>query len=71
MKNNAFEIDLVVADIGGVLIKTDEAIISCIQRVVSEQGIPEGSVDSIYSVLGVSLKEYVRAYLNIIDRWGI
>ena len=57
------KIDLVVTDVGGVLIKTDEAIISCIQRVVMEQGIPDGSLDSIYTVFGVSLKEYIKAYL--------
>lgn len=63
VKNTGFEIDLVVTDVGGVLIKTDEAIISCIQRVTSERGIPRGSVGRIYSVFGVSVRDYVRAYL--------
>lgn len=56
-------IDLIITDIGGVLIKTDEAIISCIKKVVREKGIPDGSVENIYSVFGVSIRDYVRAYL--------
>jgi len=60
---NIRKIDLLISDIGGVLIKTDEAIIGCIVRAVRELGIPDGSVDAIYSAFGVSLKDYVRAYL--------
>ncbi len=62
MVNNN-KIDLIITDIGGVLIKTDEAIISCIKKVALEKGIPEGSVENIYDVFGISIKDYVRAYL--------
>jgi phosphoglycolate phosphatase-like HAD superfamily hydrolase len=63
LKNKNIDIDLIITDIGGVLIKTDEAIISCIKKVVRRKGIPDGSVEDIYSVFGVSIRDYVRAYL--------
>ena len=60
---SAKNIEAVITDIGGVLIKTDEAIIACIQRVVRDKGIPDGSVQTIYNVLGISLRDYILAYL--------
>jgi HAD superfamily hydrolase (TIGR01549 family) len=56
-------VELVVTDIGGVLVKTDEAIVSCIERAAREQGIPPGDVNAIHSVFGASLSDYVHAYL--------
>ena len=65
MKHESEKIDLVITDVGGVLVKTDEAIITCMQRVVSEKGIPNGSVEAIHNVFGVSIQDYIRAYLPI------
>jgi phosphoglycolate phosphatase-like HAD superfamily hydrolase len=65
MEHESEKIDLLVTDVGGVLVKTDEAIITCIQRVVSEKGIPYGSVEAIYNAFGVSIQDYIRAYLPL------
>lgn len=59
----AGEIKFVITDIGGVLVKTDEAIIQCIVRAARKAGVPDGDVDAIYGAFGVSLEDYVRAYL--------
>ena len=56
-------IELVITDIGGVLIKTDEAIVSCIQEVVERRGIAGGSIEAMYEVFGTSIEDYIRAYL--------
>jgi len=60
---NSRKIDLVVADLGGTLVKTDGAIMAAVQRAAAELGIPEGHADPVYEVFGTSIWEYVRAYL--------
>jgi len=57
------EIDLIVTDLGGTLVKTDDAIMAAVRRAVEEFGIPEGHHDPVYEVFGTSIWEYVHAYL--------
>jgi len=56
-------IDLIVTDLGGTLVKTDDAIMAAVRRAAQEFGIPEGHADPVYDVFGTSIWEYVRAYL--------
>ncbi len=55
--------DLIIADVGGTLVKTDEPIMTVVRRVALELGIPEGNPEAVWDVLGTSVKEYIRAYL--------
>mgnify|MGYP006282172373 CR=1 FL=1 len=57
------KIDLVVTDLGGTLVKTDDAIMAAVRRAADELGIPEGDPNPVYDVFGTSIWEYVRAYL--------
>ncbi len=54
---------LIITDIGGVLIRTDEAILTCIEEVFSEKGIPPGSKEELLSAFGTSIYDYILAYL--------
>ncbi len=63
MKKTERKIDLIVTDLGGTLVKTDEAIMAAVRRAAQELGIPEGNADPVYDVFGTSIWEYVRAYL--------
>jgi phosphoglycolate phosphatase-like HAD superfamily hydrolase len=56
-------IKLIITDIGGVLVKTDRAIIQCIEKVFQENNIPLGSRDKLLSAFGVSIFDYVKNYL--------
>ena len=49
------KIDFIITDVGGVLIKTDEAIFECIERVAKEKNIYGGSLERIKDVLGTKL----------------
>lgn len=57
------DVDLVISDIGGVLIDTFEAIVTVIERVAKENNFLGGKVENIYEVLGTSIENYIRAYL--------
>ncbi len=57
------KIDLIVTDLGGTLVKTDDAIIAAVQRAAGELGTPEGCSDPVYDVFGTSIWEYIHAYL--------
>ena len=57
------KIDLIVTDLGGTLVKTDEAIMAAVRRAAGELGIPEGYADPVYDVFGTSIWEYIHAYL--------
>ncbi len=57
------KIDFIITDVGGVLIKTDEAIFECIERVAKEKNIYGGSLERIKDVLGTSIEDYIQAYL--------
>lgn len=57
------EVDLVISDIGGVLIDTFHAIVTVIERVAKERKYRGGEVEAIYKVLGTSTEKYIRAYL--------
>jgi phosphoglycolate phosphatase len=57
------KIDLIVTDLGGTLVKTDDAIMAAVRRAAQELGISEGNADPVYDVFGTSIWEYVRAYL--------
>ncbi len=57
------KIDLVITDVGGTLVKTDEAIIAAVRRAAHELGLPDGHEEPVYDVFGTSIWEYVRAYL--------
>lgn len=56
-------VKLVITDIGGVLVKTDEAIIQCIEKVFSDNDIHFGSRDDLLSAFGVSIYDYIKNYL--------
>lgn len=56
-------IKLIITDIGGVLVKTDEAIIQCIEKVFQKNHIPLGSKEDLLSAFGVSIFDYVKNYL--------
>lgn len=56
-------IKLIITDIGGVLVKTDEAIIHCIEEVFQKNKIPFGSKEKLLSAFGVSIFDYVKNYL--------
>ncbi len=57
------KIDLIVTDLGGTLVKTDEAIMAAVRRAAQELGIPDGYADPVYDVFGTSIWEYIHAYL--------
>jgi len=57
------KIDLIVSDLGGTLVKTDDAIMTAVKRAAKELDIPDGYADPVYDVFGTSIWEYVRAYL--------
>ncbi len=57
------KIDLIVTDLGGTLVKTDEAIMAAVRRAAGELEIPEGYADPVYDVFGTSIWEYIHAYL--------
>jgi phosphoglycolate phosphatase-like HAD superfamily hydrolase len=54
---------LIVTDLGGTLVKTDEAIMAAVRRAAGELGIPPGYAEPVYDVFGTSIWEYIRAYL--------
>ncbi len=49
------KIDLIVTDLGGTLLKTDDAIMTAVRRAAAELGIPEGYADPVYDVFGTSI----------------
>lgn len=57
------KIDLVITDVGGTLVKTDDAIIAAVKRAARELNIPDGYEEPVYDVFGTSIWEYVHAYL--------
>ena len=63
MNTDSRKTDLVVTDLGGTLVKTDDAIIAAVRRAARELGLPDGHEDPVYDVFGTSIWEYVRAYL--------
>jgi phosphoglycolate phosphatase-like HAD superfamily hydrolase len=48
-------IDLVVTDLGGTLVGTDEAIMTAVRSAAKELGIPDGYADPVYDVFGTSI----------------
>lgn len=56
-------IKLVITDIGGVLVKTDEAIIESIREVFRNHSIPEGEMSELLKSFGTSLYDYIESYL--------
>ena len=63
MSQDSRKIDLIVTDLGGTMVKTDDAIIEAVQRAAAELGIPAGYTEPVYDVFGTSIWEYVHAYL--------
>jgi phosphoglycolate phosphatase len=63
LTKNTRNIDLIVTDLGGTMVKTDDAIIEAVKQAAAELDIPEGYTDPVYDVFGTSIWEYVRAYL--------
>ncbi len=57
------KIDLIVTDLGGTMVKTDDAIIEAVKQAAEILGIPEGFTEPVYDVFGTSIWEYVHAYL--------
>lgn len=58
-------VDLIVTDVGGTIVKTDDAIIEAVKQAAEILGIPEGVTDPVYDVFGTSIWEYVHAYLPV------
>ena len=56
-------IKLLISDIGGVLIKTDEAILSSIETVLRQNQISPGSRTKLLAAFGTSLYDYIKNYL--------
>jgi HAD superfamily hydrolase (TIGR01549 family) len=54
---------LLITDIGGVLTKTDEAIISSIEKVFKNKNIKLGSKKNMLKTFGTSLYDYILNYL--------
>jgi phosphoglycolate phosphatase-like HAD superfamily hydrolase len=50
MLDDGGKIDLIVTDLGGTLVKTDEAIMTAVRRAAGELGIPEGYRDPDHDV---------------------
>ncbi len=63
MAADSRNVDLIVTDLGGTMVKTDDAIIAAVRRAATELGIPDGITDPVYDVFGTSIWEYVHAYL--------
>ncbi|MCU0915017.1 MAG: HAD family hydrolase [Planctomycetes bacterium] len=63
MSSSGRSVDLIVTDLGGTLVKTDEAIMAAVRRAAGELGIPPGYAEPVYDVFGTSIWEYIRAYL--------
>lgn len=63
MSDSVRKIDLIVTDLGGTLVKTDEAIMTAARRAAKELGVPKGYAEPVYDVFGTSIWEYIRAYL--------
>ncbi|MBN1362026.1 MAG: HAD family hydrolase [Sedimentisphaerales bacterium] len=63
MTENGRNVDLIVTDLGGTMVKTDDAIIAAVRRAASELDIPAGYTDPVYDVFGTSIWQYVHAYL--------
>ena len=57
------KIDLIVTDLGGTMVKTDDAIIEAVKQAARALGLPDGHTDPVYDVFGTSIWEYVWAYL--------
>jgi phosphoglycolate phosphatase len=57
------KIDLIITDVGGTLVKTDDAIIAAVKRAARELNVPDGYEEPVYDVFGTSIWEYVHAYL--------
>ena len=47
--------DLIVTDLGGTLVQTDEAIMAAVRRPAGELEIPEGYAEPVYDVFGTSI----------------
>ncbi len=63
MIQNDRNVDLIVTDLGGTMVKTDDAIIAAVQQAAAELDIGAGNTDPVYDVFGTSIWEYVHAYL--------
>ncbi len=63
MAENGRNVDLIVTDLGGTMVKTDDAIIEAVKMAATQLGIPDGYTDPVYDVFGTSIWEYVHAYL--------
>jgi len=61
--NQGRRIGLIITDLGGTLVKTDEAIMAAVRRAAGELGIPAGYTNPVYDVFGTSIWEYIHAYL--------
>lgn len=55
--------DLIVTDLGGTMVRTDDAILAAVRQAASELGIPDGHADPVYGVFGTSIWQYIHAWL--------
>lgn len=53
--NSGRNSDLIVTDLGGTLVKADEAVMAALRRAAGELKIPEGYADPVYDVFGTSI----------------
>ncbi|NLZ04798.1 MAG: HAD family hydrolase [Phycisphaerae bacterium] len=63
MAQRSTNVDLVVTDLGGTMVRTDEAIIAAVRQAATELGIPDGHTDPVYGVFGTSIWQYVHTWL--------
>lgn len=55
--------DLIVTDLGGTMVRTDDAILAAVRQAATELGIPDGHPDPVYGVFGTSIWQYIHAWL--------
>lgn len=63
MKTVIRNINLVISDVGGVLVNTENAIFDLIEDIARRRGIRNGSRDDILSVIGTKIERYFYEYL--------
>ncbi|MGM5485116.1 MAG: HAD family hydrolase [Nanobdellota archaeon] len=54
---------LIITDIGGTLVKTDEAITGAIETASGKLSIDKGNREAMHEAFGTSIPDYIKAYL--------
>jgi HAD superfamily hydrolase (TIGR01509 family) len=59
---------LLITDIGGTIVKTDEAIISTIKEVFEKNNVAFGSKEELLKAFGVSIYDYILNFLPMEEK---